>query len=77
MNDARPAWLMLESWAGRTYHAIGVIEERGVRYKITPGPGVDRVKLGGRQRWLSAGGTAWVPRHAVTFDPPAEVSHTP
>lgn len=60
-----PAHLHLDGWEGPTKQAVTVVGETKASYRITPA-GDERVKLGGRSRWLAPGKTALVPKRAVT-----------
>lgn len=63
------AWLHIQDWAGHTKQAVLVVGETKARYRIAPA-GDERVKLGGRSRWLAPGETALVPKRAVTVRMP-------
>jgi hypothetical protein len=65
----RPASLRLEGWEGSREQLVYVIAETTAHYRITPTPG-SRVKLAGRDRWLSVGESTLVPRSAVDFGHP-------
>lgn len=60
-----PGWLHTQSWAGSTKCAVVVIGETPKSYIITPA-GKDRVRLGGRQRWLEPDCDTRVPKYAVS-----------
>jgi len=61
-----PAWLHTDGWAGRSKQAVVVIRETKARYEIRPANDHEKVKLGGRARWLSPGKSALVPKRAIT-----------
>jgi|SRR6185295_14545667 len=61
----RHALLLLDGWHGRSEAAVVIVGETPTRYRVTPGDGLERVRLGGRQRWLPKGETALVPKTAV------------
>lgn len=69
MRDANAqqwgAWLHLDGWEGRTKQPVIVVAETRTRYRITP-MGPDPVRLAGRSRLLGVGGTALVPKYAIT-----------
>ena len=51
-------YVVLESWAGRTYHPVEILKETPKRYKVRwLGPGVFRR--------FSEGGVYYVPKHCV------------
>lgn len=54
--------LGLTGWWGRTWTPVIVIGETPKRYRIKA---VERMKLAGRCRWLEAGKTTLVPKHAI------------
>ena len=60
----RVAHLMLDGWAGVSRQPVEVIGETPTRYRIQAR---QRTKLAGRSRWIEAGETALVPKHAVRF----------
>ncbi len=62
-DEARPAVLCLNSWAGYSEQSVLVVSETPQRYRIEAG--ATRVKLGGRQRWLDVGQRTLVPKSAV------------
>jgi hypothetical protein len=62
----RNALLWLDGWAGRSSVPVIVIGETPKRYRIKT---LRRTRLGGRNRWLTAGATALVPKRAVTLSP--------
>lgn len=64
-----PAHLHLDGWEGRTKQAVVIVGESARSYRITPA-GDERVKLGGRSRWLAPGETTLVPKRAVTVGDP-------
>lgn len=61
----KSAWLHIQDWAGHLKQAVTIVGETSTRYRITPAS-TERVKLGGRSRWLAPGKTALVPKTAVT-----------
>lgn len=64
MIDGRAAYLLTDSYAGRSEQAIAVIGETPRRYRIRT---VMRTRMPGRCRWLAAGETTLVPKTAVRF----------
>jgi hypothetical protein len=60
----RQAYIQLDGWGGRTESRVLVIGETPKRYRIQA---IARTKLAGRDRYLNAGETTLVPKHAVSF----------
>lgn len=59
-----PALLCMNGWAGYYEQPIEVIGQTPKRYRIRA---TERIRLGGRCRWLYRGETALVPKSAVKF----------
>ena len=62
--DSRAAYLLTDSFAGRSEQAVMVVGETPKRYRIKA---VMRTRMPGRCRWLYAGEQALVPKTAVRF----------
>ncbi len=58
--------LLMDSYAGRTCTPVEIVGETPKRYRIRA---IEDTKLAGRNRWLAAGETALVPKHAVRLTP--------
>ena len=56
------AELGLQGWEGLTWTRVEIIGETPKKYRIRA---LQRTKLGGRSRWIYAGETALVPKHAI------------
>jgi len=54
--------LLLEGWAGRTETPVEVVGQTEKKYRIRA---ITETRLAGRYRWLAAGETTLVPKHAV------------
>lgn len=54
--------LLLEGWEGRTETPVEVVGCTKKKYRIRA---ITRTRLAGRYRWLAAGETTLVPKHAV------------
>ncbi len=63
-DPPRPARLGLVGWYGVTWDPIEVVGETPTRWRIRA---IERTWLAGRCRWLEAGETTLVPKHAVRF----------
>lgn len=63
-TPSREGYIQLDGWGGRTESRVLVIGETPKRYRIQA---IARTKLAGRDRYLNAGGTALVPKRAVSF----------
>ena len=60
----REGFIQLDGWAGRSESRVLVIGETAKRYRIQA---ITRTKLAGRYRYIDAGQTTLVPKHAVSF----------
>lgn len=60
-----PAKLCLNGWQGLTKTPCLVVRATPTKYRIEA---TQRMRLGGRNRWLEPGKTALVPRRAVELD---------
>ncbi len=68
-----PALLVLQGWHGVSTQWVIVVGITPARFRIRA---ITRTRLAGRNRWLSAGSSALVPRSAVRTEagaPPPEV----
>lgn len=65
MKTAYQPWegfLQFDGWAGRWQSPVRIVGETSAKYRITS----DKpVRLAGKNRWLSVGESALVPKHAV------------
>lgn len=60
-----PAYLRLDSWAGRTRTLVQVIGQTPTMFRIRA---VTQTALAGRCRWLGVGEETLVPREAIVFN---------
>ena len=60
--DSRRGWLRLNSWAGPSKTLVEIVEETPKRLRIRA---IKRMRLAGRDRWLDAGQTALIVKHAI------------
>jgi hypothetical protein len=62
--DTRPAYLVLDSWAGRSSTLVVVVGATPKRFRIRA---ITPTRLGGCDRYIQPGEEALVPRTAVVF----------
>ena len=58
----RYGYVRVQGWHGTTETRVLIVGETPKRYRIQA---INTLKLGGRNRWLDAGCTAFVPKRAV------------